>query len=327
MSASLRLGGVTVSPALILAPMAGITNSAFRRLLSDFGGYGALTTEMLSVSAFLREDPARSAFSKSRDCEGRVIYQLRVSGEEPLEAAIAKLEDLHPAAIDLNLGCPAPEIQKQASGAALFRDFERLRLVIKRIRDCYNGSLTVKCRLGDDPERWREPFVERLRLFEEFGVDAVTVHPRFSTEKLKRRARWEEFPWIAARTTLPVIGNGDIRSVKDLLNNRDSFAPLAGIMLGRIVAVKPWIFREFAGLPPQEIDYAEVWDRLYRYTLEDLPPERAIGRLKEFTSYYAQNFFFGHELYKAGLKARTVHDIREAALRFLNSTPQPAGPG
>ena len=318
----MQLNGKAIAPALFLAPMAGITNSAFRRLLADFGGYGALTTEMLSASAFLRENPAQSAFSRRRECEGPVIYQLRISGEENLEATFAKLEELNPAAIDLNLGCPAPEIQKQASGAALFRDFERLRQVLTRIRACYRGALTVKCRLGDDPERWREPFVERLRLFEDSDVHAITVHPRFSTEKLKRRARWQEFPWIAARTRLAVIGNGDVRTVRDVRDNADCFGPLAGLMLGRIVAQKPWIFREFAGLPPVEIHLAEVWDRLYRYTLEDLPPERAIGRLKEFTAYFSNNFFFGHELFKACQKARSVFEIRGAAMRFLESNPE-----
>ena len=318
----MQLNGKAIAPALFLAPMAGITNSAFRRLLADFGGYGALTTEMLSASAFLRENPAQSAFSRRRECEGPVIYQLRISSEENLEATFAKLEELNPAAIDLNLGCPAPEIQKQASGAALFRDFERLRQVLTRIRACYRGALTVKCRLGDDPERWREPFVERLRLFEDSDVHAITVHPRFSTEKLKRRARWQEFPWIAARTRLAVIGNGDVRTVRDVRDNADCFGPLAGLMLGRIVAQKPWIFREFAGLPPVEIHFAEVWDRLYRYTLEDLPPERAIGRLKEFTAYFSNNFFFGHELFKACQKARSVFEIRGAAMRFLESNPE-----
>jgi tRNA-dihydrouridine synthase len=93
-------------------------------------------------------------------------------------------------------------------------------------------------------------------------------------------------------------------------------------MLGRIVAQKPWIFREFAGLPPIEIDYAEVWDRLCQYTLEDLPAERAYGRMKEFTAYYAHNFFFGNQLIRATGKARTVYELRDAALGFLNLRPQ-----
>lgn len=319
---SIALNGKTIAPALFLAPMAGITNSAFRRLLADFGGYGALTTEMLSATAFLHENPAQSAFSKRRECEGNVIYQLRTSGEESLEAAIAKLESQNPAAIDLNLGCPAPEIQKQASGAALFRDFERLKQVLARIRSRYRGTLTVKCRLGDNPANWREPFLERLKLFEDFDVHAVTVHPRFSGEKLKRRARWQEFPWIAAHTRLPVIGNGDICSPQDVQNHRDAFQPLAGLMLGRIAVQKPWIFLEFSGQPLPEMQHAAIWDRLYRYTLEDLPPERALGRLKEFSAYFSKNFFFGHELYKGTLKARSVTEVREAAARFFASNPK-----
>ena len=322
---SMELGGKTIVPALFLAPMAGITNSAFRRLLSDFGGYGALTTEMLSASAFLNEDPAQSSFSKRRDCEGPVIYQLRTSGEENLEAVFSKLEEQNPVAIDLNLGCPAPEIQRQASGAALFRDFKRLKQVLKRIRSCYRGALTVKCRLGDDPENWRKPFLERLKLFEDSDVQAIAVHPRLSTEKLKRRARWQELPLIAAMTRLPVIGNGDVRSLRDIENNRDYFSPLAGLMLGRIVAQKPWIFREFAGYTPVEIHYPEIWDRLYRYTLEDLPPERAIGRIKEFTTYFSMNFFFGHELYKGSQKSHNLTELREAAMRFLDAGPRLAG--
>ena len=322
---SLTLDGKTIAPALLLAPMAGITNSAFRRLLADFGGYGALTTEMLSASAFIHEKTSQSAYSKRRDCEGQVIYQFRTSGEEDLEAIFVKMEGIDATAIDLNLGCPAPEIQQQASGAALFRDFERLKQVLARVRRCYSGTLTVKCRLGDDPESWRQPFLERLRLFEDHDVHAITVHPRFSTEKLKRRARWQEFPWIAANTKLPVIGNGDVCSMKDVDENRTCFEPLAGLMLGRIVAQKPWIFRDFAGLAKLEIDHAEVWDRLYRYTLEDLPAERAFGRMKEFTAYYAKNFFFGHELYKGIQKAKQVSEVRDAALRFLESAPKLMG--
>ncbi len=319
---SLRLGDETLSPALFLAPMAGITNSAFRRLVSEFGGYGALFTEMLSASAFVHEKPGQSAFSKRRACEGRVIYQFRTSGAEDLETVIQRMEALAFTAIDINLGCPAPEIQQQASGAALYRDFSRLKATLERIRRCYQGALTVKVRLGDDPERWREPFIERLRLFEDLDIQAVTVHPRFSTEKLKRRARWELFPWIVEQTRLPIIGNGDVCSVQDIERHKASFEPLAGLMLGRIVAQKPWIFREFAGLPPIEIDYAEVWDRLCQYTLEDLPAERAYGRMKEFTAYYAHNFFFGNQLIRATGKARTVYELRDAALGFLNLRPQ-----
>jgi len=318
---SIPFGQTVVAPALFLAPLAGVTHSAFRRLLADFGGYGALFTEMISASAFLREKPELSPFTKRRDQEGAVIYQFRISGAEDLEAVFRKAEGLDALAFDLNLGCPAPKIQQQASGAALFRDFDRLKDVLTRIRNVYAGPLTVKCRLGDDPEDWRQDFLERLRLFEDHAVQALTVHPRFSGEMLKRHARWCEFPWIAARTRIPLIGNGDICSPREVEAHPDWFEPLAGLMLGRIAAVKPWIFREFAGLPRLEIDHAEVWERFYRYTLEDFPPDRAFGRLKEFTFYFSKNFFFGHEMDKGIQRAHTPEEIREAVLRFLATDP------
>jgi len=318
---SILINGQEIRPALFLAPMAGVTHSAFRRLLADFGGYGALFTEMLSASAFLHERPDESPFTRRREAEGPVFYQFRISGDEDIAALCRRLPLVTSTAVDLNLGCPAPRIQAQASGCALFRDFAQLRRVLEGLRRHYAGTLTVKIRLGDDPDHWREPLLERLRLFEDCGVHAITVHPRFSTEKLKRRARWHEFPWIAAQTRLPVIGNGDVCCPEDIAGNPD-FTPLAGLMLGRIAAVKPWIFREFAGLPALAIDYQEVWDRLYRYTLEDMPAERAYGRLKEFTFYFAKNFFFGHEMFKQIQKARDPEGIRVAVTAFLAAGPQ-----
>jgi tRNA-dihydrouridine synthase B len=148
------------------------------------------------------------------------------------------------------------------------------------------------------------------------------VHPRFSFEKLKRRARWSEYPWIAAQTRLPVIGSGDVCCPEDVADHRACFEPLAGLMLGRIVAVRPWIFREFAGLPAVEVDYREVWDRYYGYVLEDLTPEKAFGRLKEFTFYFAKNFFFGHEMFKGIQKAKNAGEVRTAALAFLEASPR-----
>jgi tRNA-dihydrouridine synthase len=322
MFASTTIHGQTLTPGLFLAPMAGVTNSSFRRLLADFGGCGALFTEMVSASAFLRERSELSPFTKRRPEEGRVIYQFRISGGEDIEAVFRKAAGLEAFAIDLNLGCPAPKIQQQASGAALFRDFATLRNVLARIRRVYDGTLTVKCRLGDDPDHWREAFVERLRLFEDQGVHAITVHPRYSGEMLKREARWKEFPWIVEQTQLPVIGNGDVCSPMDIENHREWFEPLAGLMLGRIAAVKPWIFREFAGLSPMAIDHVEVWERFYRYVMEDFPPDRAYGRLMEFTAYFAKNFFFGHELYKGIQRAKTAEGVREAVLSFLASGPR-----
>jgi tRNA-dihydrouridine synthase len=189
--------------------------------------------------------------------------------------------------------------------------------VLFAVRNHWQGALTVKCRLGDTAPGWEDALVKRLRLFENAGIDAVVLHPRFFDEKLKRTARWDHLSRAAAQTRLPLIGNGDIVSRDFLDRQTKAVAPIAGIMVGRMAAARPWFFRELAGAAP-EIDYREVWERFFRYVLEDFPPERALGRIKEFNGYYARNFFFGHQLFAPVQAARSCAEARARALAFFS---------
>ncbi len=302
----------TFSPRLFLAPMAGISHSAFRRLCADFGGYGALYTEMLSPSALLKEELTTSPFTKRRDSEGLVIYQIKLNGDEDLAPVIERLKTCDAAAIDLNLGCPAPSIRRTGAGKALFDNIEKLKPVLATIRLLWPRLFSVKCRVGDNTDGWEERFTERVRLFENSGVDSLCVHPRFSDEKLKRYARWHLFDWIRTQTKLPLIANGDIKDAAalDLLRHCD------GLMIGREAVTKPWIFKTLSDSEPS-FDFKEVWLRFFNYTLEDFPKEKAIGRIKEFTIYYAKNFFFGHELFRAVQPSPDLTTLKANALRFF----------
>lgn len=320
---AITIAGRTVTPPFLCAPMAGITHSGYRRLLAGFGGYGALFTEMLSARALAAESLAVtsvSPFTKKRLCEGRVIYQLSLAGDEGLCRVFGRLETLEPFGIDINLGCPAPEIRKSGGGEVLFNDRDRLVKVLEQARRQWKGILTVKCRLGRRSDKWQETFIDRLTIIEESGIDAVTVHPRFSDEKLKRRARWELFPWIAAQTKLPIIANGDITGATKPAFRLLTSGGCAGLMIGRFAAVKPWIFREFAG-EQFTIDYRDVWTRFYDYTCEDFRPEKAIGRIKEFTAYYARNFIYGHELFRKVQSAPDLATLKNRAVGFLSASP------
>jgi len=325
---SMTLKGVAVSPPLFCAPLAGVTHSAFRRLVSDFGGYGALFTEMLSGRALLHENVAESPFTKKRGSEGLVWYQLALNGAEDIEKGLEKLLPIGPAAIDLNAGCPAPEMEKIGTGVALFSDINRLKNVVMRLRKAWPGILTVKCRLWKTKENWKQEFLARVRIFEDCGVDALTVHPRFFDEKLKHKAKWEYFPWICQQTKLPIIANGDIAHPQDIVENADCFDAVAGLMIGRQAVVRPWMFNEFAPLfGLQEncsapIDYTGIWQRYYDYVNEDFRPEKAIGRLKEFTKYYSCNFFFGQQLKSMAQSASTIGTLHEKVTKFLQSNPR-----
>jgi tRNA-dihydrouridine synthase B len=316
----LVIAGNEVRPPLLCAPMAGVTHSAYRRLVAGFGGYGALFTEMLSACALVAEDGTVSPFTKKRSCEVRTFYQLRLTGREDIPRVIGKLAALEPFGIDVNLGCPAPEIRKGGGGIGIFNDREKLRAALGSVRSCWKGIVTVKCRLGRRSEKWQETFVDRLKIIEESGIDAITVHPRFSDEKLKRRARWELFPWIASQTKMPLIASGDIvaptPAALDLLDS----GKCSGLMIGRMAAVKPWIFREFAG-ESVRVDYLDVWTCFYEYTCEDFRPEKAIGRIKEFTAYFARNFIYGHELFRRVQSAPDLAELKKRAFAFLSASP------
>lgn len=326
----LTLQGYPLKPALFLAPMAGVTHSAFRRLIADFGGYGALFTEMLSGRAILHENLESSPFTKQRAKEGKVIYQLQLNGYENIKEILTKITHLTPFGIDLNLGCPAPNIRKQKAGTELFADYHRLQQVLETIRENWQGIFSIKCRLGDNPQHWLQSFKQRLALFAQYDVDMIIVHPRFTREKLKRRSRWEFFSVIADHTDIPLIGNGDITNMDQIKKNRQLLSPLSGLMLGRIAIICPWIFRQFSQafdqstdpLVQEPIDYYQVWKTFFLYTIEDFPEERALGRIKEFSAYYARNFFYGHELYRLVQSARSLEEILARASNFLQSNPQ-----
>ena len=317
----LLIKNLIIDPPLFCAPMAGITHSAFRRLLADFGGYGALSTEMLSGKALIHENVGQTPFTKKRSAEGNVWYQLALADDENIPEIVEKIKRVGPAALDINAACPAPEMTSQGCGAALFRDHGRFTKVIAMVRRLWDGVLTVKCRLGDEEGQWQEKFIDRLRIMEAEDIDAIIVHPRFFKDKLKRKARWELFTWIASETSLPIIANGDIVSQEQLNDNKDLLASVSGLMIGRMAVVKPWIFCELAGRPVA-IDYAMIWSTFYHYVLEDFPLEKSIGRIKEFSKYFAQNFLFGHEFYRGIQGATSLETIYANAQRFLEAGPK-----
>jgi tRNA-dihydrouridine synthase len=317
----LVLCGRTIDPPLLLAPMAGITHAAFRRLVSGFGGYGALFTEMLPAKAILKANPATSPHTKRRPEEGRVFYQLLLSPGDDTAAIVERLRETGPFALDVNLACPAPEVVRYGSGAALFRNGEGLGRLLGRLRGSWPGILTVKIRLGDDGPQWRETLLDRLRIFEQAGVDAVIVHPRFFDEKLKRRARWEVFEWLPAEARLPLIGNGDIATVQDVRDRERKYPAVRGLMAGRIAVAQPWFFRACGGTDPG-IDYLDVWERFFRYVAEDFPRDRRLGKIKEFSSYYARSFFYGHELFRRVQSAGDLDTAHRRATGFLARGPR-----
>lgn len=316
----LTLRGVCFDPPLFSAPMAGITHSAFRRLLSDFGGYGALYSEMLASRCVLHED-AQSPWLKRRPVEGRVIYQLLMASDLRLPEIVARVQCLAPDAIDLNLGCDAAPVRKQGGGADLFRDLARMRPILRGLRTHFAGPLLVKIRLGDDREDWAEQLRERLRLFEDEGVDALVVHSRYYRERLGRPARPWLYPSLAQQTRLPIIANGDLHSESLRERHAEPLSAVRGLMVGRMLVACPWLFARWRD-PGLTIDHLAIWNRYCDYLLEDFSVDAALRRLKIFTPYFARNFFFGHHLFTAVQNAPDFAGARAQAQAFFARAPR-----
>lgn len=315
----LRIGTLALSSPLVCAPLAEVTHSAFRRLVAELGGCALQFTEMLSGRALLHEDLRRSPYLKRRPSERAVFYQLMLRPGDAIERIVGRLADVPPDGIDINLACDARAIRQLGAGSALFDDLPALVSVLHEVRRCWPGPLTVKIRLGHDTPECEVRLAERLRVIEDAGVDAITLHARFFEDKRKRPARHQHFDWATSRTRLPVIGNGDIAGARTVHARSALFAGLAGVMVGRLAIARPWVFAAWDR--PLEVDHGSIWLRLHDYIAEDFEPDTAIKRMRLFTKYFVRNFQFGHGFDAAVRAAPTMAAARTAAERFFETQP------
>jgi nifR3 family TIM-barrel protein len=314
----LEIGALRVFPPLILAPMAGLTHAPFRKLLGELGGLGLYYSEMLSARALQHEVPGRSRLL-SRAEKGRPLC-LQIFAAEPEQIAPAVTAGMawKPDVWDLNFGCPAPEILKQGAGSALTRDLGRAWRMAEAMRAAAPGPLVFKIRAEEDRAR----LIEFVKMLEAAGADAIAVHGRTAREKMCRPARWEPIAAVAAAVRIPVIGNGDVGSREDA---ERMFAQTGcrGVMIGRAAAERPWVFREIAagwGLPVPPLRLrtrSAVYRRLAKLLREHYGHPRDLYRLREFTSYFAKNYKFGHQLWKDVQNAADARAARGLAKAFF----------
>lgn len=311
--------GRRFAPARFCAPLVGYTHSAFRRLLADLGGCGGIWTEMLAGPQLLCENFETSPWVRRRPQETSLVYQLMLGVDDPVERILGRLQESGADALDLNLACNARRVRSHVAGSALFQDIKSLAEVLQKVRNLWPHVLTAKIRLGYEQPEWRERFVERVRLLEDSGVDAIILHPRFFEERFKRRARSELYPWAASLTQLPLIANGDLAGPGSLAECPEFFQPLRGIMLGRMAVARPWIFATWN--QPSQVALPAIWDKMYQYVAEDFSHVIALRRLKMFTKYFASNYVFGHQFNVDLARASSLQEMRLRAHDFFSRTP------
>ncbi len=240
--ASLTIGNVSIAPATVLAPMAGVTDTVFRRFIRNLGGCGLIMTEFTSADGVLRKkDQKAKRYLHFYEDEHPISAQLFGSDPQVMAEAARMVEGLGFDLVDLNLGCPAKKVVKCNGGSGLLRDLPAIGKIFEAVRAAVTIPFTVKFRAGWNDEEI--VCVELARMAENCGLAAVALHARTREMGYSGNARWE---WIAAikdAVKIPVIGNGDIRSPEDACAMVTQTVCDA-VMIGRTAPSNPWIFRQ-----------------------------------------------------------------------------------
>lgn len=321
--ARLEIGGVEIRPATVLAPMAGVTDTVFRRFIRNLGGCGLMMTEFTSADglARMRESKAKRYLTFYGN-ERPISAQLFGSDPVTLTEAAKVVQDHGFDLVDLNLGCPAKRVVKCNGGSGLLRDLPQIKVIFESVRKAVTIPFTVKFRAG-----WNEKelvFLELARMAEECGLNAVAMHARTREQGYSGQANWSWIADLKQVVNIPVIGNGDIRTPEDAA----AMVAKTGcdaVMIGRTAASNPWIFRQIEqytatgryDLPTNQDRYEMI--RMYFRMLIDNDTQGAEGKMKQFASWFTHGVPGGSVLRKAVYEAKQRETILQAVDQFFEA--------
>ncbi len=297
---------------LLFAPMVGLTHSALRALVADLGGCGLFFSEMLSAKRLPSENRNISPMLCTTEVEKPLIYQLYISSVDHVRPAVKKIESFDGQGVDINLGCPAPNLRREGAGAALAKDTDRVKEIVKAARAATELPLSAKIRLGQEGKP--EKLLSFCKMLEGEGIDYLSIHARYDGEKFCRKPRWKLLEPVCSQLTIPVFANGGVFTVNDAKKCIDE-SGAAGIMLGRGAVERPWLFNEIArklykiDIPQCKVDSGEIFLNFISRVEKTFAKEKQLGRVKQFGHYIVKSSPFGHHL---ASKVQRSNNIEEA---------------
>ena len=241
----MKIGTIDLSPAFALAPMAGMTDTAFRRLVKREGGCGLVVTEMVSSEGLVRGIDRTLEYAEYTEEERPVSIQIFGGDPDKMAAAAQIVEGMGADIVDVNMGCPVPKIAKHNAGCSLMREPEHAASVIRAMTKAVRIPVTVKMRAGWDANEKNAP--ELARRIEDAGASAVAVHGRTAAQSYSGFSDWDFIARVASGISIPVFGSGDCIEPQQVIE-RMTAGGVAGVLVGRGALRNPWIFSQAADL-------------------------------------------------------------------------------
>ena len=253
----MKIGRVTLDSPFVVAPMAGMTDTAFRRLVKRHGGCGLVVSEMVSSEGLVRGIDRTLEYAEYTEEERPVSIQIFGGDPAKMAAAAQVVESMGADIVDVNMGCPVPKIAKHSAGCSLMREPEQAARVISAMTKAVRIPVTVKMRAGWDEGKRNAP--ELARMVQDAGASAVTIHGRTAAQSYAGMADWSLVSRVASELTIPVLGSGDCVEPEQIVERlRDS---ISGVLVGRGVLRNPWILAQAAdmaaGLAPRTVTLGE----------------------------------------------------------------------